>query len=166
MKTECVTHAIDLVRAEYIPAMAAIARQTAHPWDEDAVRACLHPYHHTGVVCVNPERRSWQFDYLLGYCLWRVGRRHLEILTMGVEPRFRRQKVGRDLVVHVLSKLRWDQQRSVRADVPERCLDAQVFLKACGFVGKTLSPDAYRFSFALSGDDYPDLLGKDDDSIL
>ena len=85
-----------------------------------------------------------------GYVVYRLGERHLELLSLAVHPRARLRRIGTGLAAAVLRRL--DSERTaVVAYVWERAPVATQFFASCGFVasGTAGQPGRgfYRFVF-------------------
>jgi ribosomal protein S18 acetylase RimI-like enzyme len=72
-------------------------------------------------------------DRLIGYIIAQPESKQLCLLNIMVEQECRLNGVGRSLIRHLIQRGRKRRKASIIAQVRERNLDAQVFLRKCGF---------------------------------
>lgn len=97
---------------------------------------------------------------VLGFMVYELHKTRIELLRLAVRPGFRREGVGRQIVAKLVGKL------GVRRDlialhVRESCLDAQLFLRDCGFRAVDVvrgcyadtGEDAYRFVYRVAAEE-------------
>jgi len=101
------------------------------PWTEEDFLQALRERNTIGQVC---ERG----DKVLGFVVYELHKRRLEVLRLGVLPGYRRQGVATALVRKLLSKLSEHRRDRVLLDCPERALGAQLFLRTQGFKARFL----------------------------
>lgn len=82
-------------------------------------------------------------DTVCGYCVHTLQKDHLEILNLAIDPMVARRGYGAALLEKVAGKLNQKRNR-VTALVPERNLDALLFLKACGFLAESIEREPYE----------------------
>lgn len=83
-------------------------------------------------------------DRVVGYAVFLRQEDHIALLSLAVDKRYRRRGVGRQIANKIASMVRKRPERNrVHIDVPERMLDALLFLKACGFRAARVSRAMY-----------------------
>ncbi len=112
-----------------IPALAAIDRLAFESrWEIADFRNFLHQLRGVGFIA---ERN----DQVIGYALCESFETRLQLVRIAVHPRHWGTDVGRSLLRLLKSGLRAEGGRQrILAEVNERNLPAQMFLRACGFV--------------------------------
>lgn len=85
---------------------------------------------------------------VVGFMVYELHKARIELLRLAVRPEFRREGVGRRMVARLVGKLTWMRDR-VALHVRESCLDAQLFLRDCGF----RAVDVVRGCYAETGED-------------
>ena len=96
------------------------------PWDEDAFIRELRVRNNIAMVAERDER-------IVGFMLYQLGKRWLDILNFAVHPGAWRRGVGTQMVRKLTGKLSMDRRNRVAANVREENLDGQLFFRAMGF---------------------------------
>lgn len=109
-----------------------------YPWSEDDFVRTLRNRNCIGQVAEYGER-------VVGYMVYELHRARLEILSFAVHPDFQRQGVGRTMMDKLAGKL-GGRRNALTAAVRERNLDAQLFMRATGFLATAVVQDFYRDS--------------------
>ena len=119
-------------------------------WTEGDYRACLRDRNTIGQVVEIA-------DLVAGFIIYELHRNRLHITRIAVDPAFQVKAVGRTMVERLINKLHEKRRTTLNAYVPERELDAQLFLKALGFKATATFDDyygrdnaAYFFQFHVS----------------
>jgi ribosomal protein S18 acetylase RimI-like enzyme len=130
-------------------AIMGVARESGC-WPSEPEEMTGIPLSMSGVVAFVGNR-------LVGYAYherWARGRWKLE--TVVVSPTWRRAGIGRSLVLWLIKGARRAGQDAIILAVDERNLDAQLFLRSCGFLATTVDRgkgdggDRYRFRMDLA----------------
>lgn len=117
-----------MVRAD-LPAVLAIERRVFDtPWNESEFSRMLSHPHAIGMVSEDSVS-----GVMVGYMVYELAKRRLEIHNLAVSPWHRRRGVGAIMVGALKSKLSSERRTRLVADVRERNLDAQLFFKRLGF---------------------------------
>ena len=132
--------------------MAIEQRTFGNPWE--AIDFRLASKSTSGGVIVSERRGE-----AIGYCVYEVKGRNIQIHNLAVAHDYRRQAIGASLVSWVMDSLRPGRRR-VTALVRETNLDAQLFFRDRGFRAlgvvkdyyKDIDEDAYRFTWCYWGD--------------
>lgn len=119
-------------------------------WTEEDYSACLRQRNTIGMVVEIA-------DLVAGFIIYELHRNRLHITRIAVDPAFQGKAVGRTMVERLINKLHEKRRTTLNAYVPERELDAQLFLKALGFKATATFDDyygrdnaAYFFQFHVS----------------
>ena len=112
----------------------------SNPWSIDDFRECLKDRHTLGMVSTLETGR------VVGYMIYRVESGIIELLHLGVAPRYQRLGIGTLL----LDKIK-DRGKKIRLHVTDDNLQAHLFFKASRMravsVVRTAEGDVYRFAW-------------------
>lgn len=122
-----------------------------HPWSPKNFRDALGSLNVTGMVAVSGNK-------ILGYVIYERQKSGLLILNVAVDPEWRRQNVGRQMIQKLIGKLSVQGRMAINAVCCETSLGTQLFLKAIGFKCVEILPghygdlglDGYRFRYELN----------------
>ena len=108
-----------------VPAIAILDQRCfgADAWSQDLIRSSLVLDTTHGIVMCEGDR-------VAGFALLQVLQGEIEILTIGVDPDFRREGLGRQLVREILAL---QPMASVFLEVAADNLPAQGLYEKCGF---------------------------------
>lgn len=126
------------------------------PWNEADFRRALRQRDAVGHVAESVETGQ-----VVGFVIYQLHARHLEILNLAVAPDWRGKTVGTQLVKRCVDKLSSYRRTAILVDVRESNLDAQQFFKALGFRAEAVIPehfdweDGYRMAFRIGQEDTP-----------
>lgn len=135
-----ITEILEVERASFV-----------HPWTKDDFVNCMKRNNTTGVVAeIN--------GVLMGFLIFEVFKRRIQLLNLAVRPRFRRMGIGSTMIGRVICALGNSTQKLVAAEVRESNLGVQLFLKSLGFRADQILPeyysdtgeDGYQFEFWLA----------------
>lgn len=122
--------------------VTAIDASGDSPMDRDAFLALLRTTNVHCMVAENPEGE------IVGYMVYKLWHRHIEVLRFAVAPPRRLNGVGRVMLNKMVSKL-GVVRKTLRIDVPDTNLGFQVFLRKCGVkcigIQKGEVSSTYRF---------------------
>lgn len=118
------------------------------PWTEEAFIQCLRQRNCIGMVAEINET-------VVGYMVYLLNKKSLEILNFGVDPLLSRNGIGTAMVDKLKGKLSVDRRDSLLLHIRETNLPAQLFFKSQGFMATGVfknhwnesNEDAYRFEF-------------------
>jgi ribosomal-protein-alanine N-acetyltransferase len=82
--------------------------------------------------------------HIEGYAVLGLHKRSVDIINFAVSPSRRRQGVGRILMARVAKYLDRGKRVVIVAEVKETNLEAQLFLRACGFIAGPISKSRFR----------------------
>lgn len=97
----------------------------SEPWDEETFISHLQQRNMIGKVVECGEE-------ICGYMLYRLHKKYLELVRIGVHAAYRRRGFGTKLIDHLKFKLGSDRV-SILINVPEEELALQLMLRSCGF---------------------------------
>ena len=137
-----------------MPEVIRISQATNHPWSEEQFLRNLRQRNCIGMVAECGEE-------MVGYMLYELGKRHLEILNFAVSPKWQSQGIGYQMLERLKSKLSSHRRTKLLFYVPEDCLDMQIMLKKSFFQATSVirnyfedkNLDAYKFIYRLLPED-------------
>ena len=97
-----------------------------HAWNEEDFLSCLRQRNCIGMVAEHDDR-------VVGCMIYELHKSRLHILNFAVDPRWRRQGVGRQMVQKLVGKLSPVRRTRILLEVRETNLAAQLFFRAQGF---------------------------------
>lgn len=100
-------------------------------------------------------------DKVVGFMVYHLARKRLEVAFLAVDPMWQRQGVGTAMVDRLISKLAARRRTGLRLDLGERNVVGQVWLRGRGFraVGWDRDDEVIRFEWTLKG-------GEDEDGAV
>jgi ribosomal-protein-alanine N-acetyltransferase len=143
-----------LIRTDMPEVIGIEAANFPYPWSEEDFIKCLRQRDCIGFVAEHNER-------IAGFMLYQLHKKRIHILSLAVHASLHRKGVGRALVERLKGKLSKGSvaRTRIHAEVRERNLEAQLFLRELGF--KVVSvlqafyddtpEDAYLFEFKTGG---------------
>lgn len=142
-----------MVSSDY-PAVARIdGCSFAEPWEIVDFRRELRQRNAIGRVIVLGDK-------VVAYMVYLLHKRAFEIRRFAVDPDFRRMRLAYQLAHDLKLKLMGARRTRIVIDVPERCLDAQLFLRSASFRCYTIERgsdgenDVFRFEYRPSSDSH------------
>jgi [ribosomal protein S18]-alanine N-acetyltransferase len=96
------------------------------PWCEEDFLRLLRRRNCLGLVAETTE-------HVAGYMLYEHNRGRIDLLTLAVEPKFRRAGVGRELLAKLIAKLSPSRHPVLSVSVRDSNLSAHLFLRSLGF---------------------------------
>lgn len=147
-----VVHIRWMIRRDMPDVLAIESRCFDSPWSEDEFIRCLRQRNCIGMVAEIGDR-------IVGYMIYELHKKRLDILNFAVDPDHQLRGVGRAMIGNLKGKLHPDRRCEISAFVVDNNLDAQLFFKAMGFRATAIIPgffenapncDAYRMSFSVA----------------
>lgn len=92
---------------------------------------------------------------VVGYLVYALEKRRLDLITLAVAPDLRRRGIGRSMIAKLKSKLASHRRVAITIDINERQVAAQLMLRRCEFravrsmVGYFGEDDGIRFRYRL-----------------
>jgi ribosomal-protein-alanine N-acetyltransferase len=123
-----------------------------YAWTEEEFLRCLRNRNCIGMVAEHGEK-------VVGFMVYELHKRRLEIVSFAVHPAFRRMGVGAQMVARLVQKLSTNRRTRITLLVRETNLAAQLFFHKLGFNAFSVvrgfyedtSEDAYRMAYRLDG---------------
>jgi len=117
-------------------------------WSEDDFIRCLRQRNCIGMVAEDGEA-------VAGFMIYELHRDRLEVLDFAVMPTLQGRRIGQAMVMKLVNKLSPSRRCTIRVDVRETNLEAQLFFRAMQFKAVGVLPnhyddcddDAYRFEY-------------------
>lgn len=106
------------------------------PWTDDEFRRCLSQSQTAGLVAEADGRP-------VGFVIFELAPKQLELLNLAVLPDVRRQGVARALIGHLIERLPAQHCERMHLVIRETNLAAQLFFRAAGFRAVGLLRDYY-----------------------
>lgn len=120
------------------------------PWTEDDFIRCLRGRNTIGLVAEVD-------DLVMGYTIYELFDKRLDLLNIAVEPMFQRDGIGSAMVRKLIGKLSPQRRTRILTEVREGNLPAHQFFKAMGFRAVRVlrkffdhvDEDAYLFQYRM-----------------
>lgn len=125
-----------LTRSDMVDVLRIESASIDNPWIEDDFQNVLLQSNCIGMVAELAGR-------VVGFMIYELHKGNLEILDFAVDPRYRRQGVGRQMVDRLKAKLSQQGQNELRLLVRERNLVAQLFFRSQGFLAVEVLSNEY-----------------------
>lgn len=109
------------------------------PWREEEFVRALRQRNCIGMVAELGEE-------VVGYMIYELHKSRLHLLSIAVEPGYRRRGIGRALVQKLVSKLEHQRRTRVLLEIRERNLEGQLFFKEMGFRATCVLNEFYEES--------------------
>jgi len=107
-----------------------------YPWSRFQLVSCLRQRNTIGMVVE-------QDDVILGFMIYELHKKSIELASFAVAPEHRRSGVGSAMVDRLKKKLSFQIRSSVFLHVRETNLDAQLFFRRCEFRAISVMRDFY-----------------------
>lgn len=125
-----------LTRSDMVDVLRIESASFDNPWIEDDFLNALRQRNCIGMVAELAGR-------VVGFMIYELHKGKLEILDFAVDPRYRRQGVGRQMVDRLKNKLSQQGRNELRLLVRERNLVAQLFFRSQEFLAVDVLPNEY-----------------------
>lgn len=142
VKTETRVHIRWMIRRDMPEVLHIEQAAFDRPWTEEDFLKALRQRNCIGMVAEHGDR-------IVGFMVYELLRGKINLIDLAVHPEFRRRGVGRQMVAKLVGKLSVRLRTRVIGCVRESSLDAQVWLRACGF----LAIDILREHYPDTGED-------------
>ncbi len=115
-----------LIRRD-MPEVLDIERQSFEfSWTEEDFLCCLRQRNCIGMVAEYNHR-------IVGFMIYELHKAKLHVLNFAVDPEFRRQAIGAQMIEKLVDKLSQQRRQEIVLEVRESNLSAQLFFKKMGF---------------------------------
>jgi ribosomal-protein-alanine N-acetyltransferase len=132
-----------MVRKDLSAVLEIEERSFDYPWDESVFIDHLRRRNCIGMVVVNRDQVTGH-EQVVGYMLYELQPKTLEIINFAVHPDERHQDHGRRMIEKLKNKLCPTKRIRLSIAVRETNLDAQLFFKAMGFRAVSILRDYYE----------------------
>lgn len=143
-----------LIRRD-MPKVLEIEKQSFEfPWSEENFYWCLRQRNCIGMVAEVD-------DEVVGYMVYELHKSRLHVMNFAVAPAFRKQGIGRKMILRLIDKLSLQRRKEIIVEVRETNLEAQLFYQKVGFYAISVmrqryedtAEDAYIMRYMLVEDD-------------
>lgn len=114
------------------------------PWSDDDFLCCLRQRTSIGMVAERCDNYQ-----IAGFMIYELHKGRLELLSIAVDPKYQRRRVGAWMVQRLVDKLSQQRRTEISATVRETNLQAQLFFREQGF----RSVSTLRGCFEETGED-------------
>ena len=115
-----------LIRRD-MPEVLDIEKQSFEfAWTEEDFLCCLRQRNCIGMVAEYNHR-------IVGFMIYELHKAKLHVLNFAVDPEFRRQAIGSQMIEKLVDKLSQQRRQEIVLEVRESNLAAQLFFKKMGF---------------------------------
>ena len=125
-----------LIRCDMVDVLRIESASFDNPWIEDDFLNVMRQRNCNGMVAELAGR-------VVGFMIYELHKGNLEILDFAVDPRYRRQGVGRKMVDRLKAKLSQQGRTELRLLVRERNLVAQLFFRSQEFLAVDVLSNEY-----------------------
>ncbi len=125
-----------MIRRDMLEVLAIEKYSFDTPWTEEDFLAILRYRNCIGMV-------SGVGDTVVGYMLYELHKRRLDILNFAVHPEWRRRGVATQMVDKLVSKLSSHRRTSILVHVADNNLTGQLFFRSAGFRAIRVERDYY-----------------------
>ena len=123
-------------------------------WTEEDFLQCLRQRNCIGMVAIYNYR-------VVGFMIYELHKSKLHVLNFAVDPAFRRQAIGCQMVEKLIDKLSNQRRNEIALEVRESNIGAQLFFRKMGFKATLVlrghyddtNEDAYLMRFMLEPDE-------------
>lgn len=129
------THIRWLIRRDMVEVLAIENQSFLFPWAEEVFLRYLRERNFIGMVATRSYDNNEITDDepILGYMVYELQKFSLNVINFAVAPQHRRTHVGREMMDKLVSKLSSHRRTGITAEVTERNLLGQLFLRGLGF---------------------------------
>jgi len=136
-KAQVRVHIRWMIRRDMPEVLAIEHASFEYPWCEEEFLRVLRQRNCIGMVAEYGER-------VVGFMIYELHKAKLQVLNFAVAPEFRRQGVGRQMMVKLVGKLSSHRRTRIVLHVRETALFAQMFYKVQGFRATEIAREYYE----------------------
>ncbi|HEY4312398.1 MAG TPA: ribosomal protein S18-alanine N-acetyltransferase [Pirellulales bacterium] len=115
-----------MIRRDMAEVLATEAESFEFPWSEDDFLRQLRQRNCIGMVADCD-------DQVVGFMIYELHKTRLHVLNFAVAREYRRQGIGRQMIMKLTGKLSQQRRSRLLLEVRETNLDAQLFFRSLGF---------------------------------
>lgn len=149
-----------MIRSDMPSVLAIESDSFPDPWTESEFIDHLRDRNVIGMVAVEEYGESEQ---IVGYVIYRLNKKFLEIINLAVAKDKRREGVGRSILDKLKIKLHPERRTILKAIVTDENLGAHLFFRECGLVATQVKrdhfadgSDGYSFRFSVPKENFCD----------
>ena len=136
-KAQVRVHIRWMIRRDMPEVLAIEHASFEFPWCEEEFLRVLRQRNCIGMVAEHGER-------VVGFMIYELHKAKLQVLNFAVAPEFRRQGVGRQMMVKLVGKLSSHRRTRIVLHVRETGLGAQMFYKVQGFRATEIARESFE----------------------
>ena len=125
-----------LIRSDLPVVLGIESKSFEFPWSEEEFIQCLRARDCIGLVAELENK-------VVGFVFYEIHTTTFHVLSIAVDPEFRRKGVGAAMLDKLVAKLQPQRRNELVLEVRESNLDAQLFLKNRGFRATTVLNNCY-----------------------
>lgn len=126
-----------------LPQVLSIEQKSfGHPWSEEEFRQNLRKREAIGMVAETKDEKG--ASKILGYVCYEIHSNHISLTNLAVDPEYRRQGVGSEIVDKMVQKLESHRRQKLTAAIGEKNLDAQLFFRDHDFKATRVAKSYYQ----------------------
>ena len=126
-----------MIRRDLPSVMDIEAQSFEYPWTEGEFLACSKVANNISMVAeVNED--------VVGYMVYKIHKKKIELLSFAVHPKYRQSGVGRSLIGRLISKLDVGRRSKIVVSVRDSNLPAQLFFRSMGFFCTKVEKNCYE----------------------
>lgn len=129
-----------LIRRDMDEVLAIEKQSDLEQWTEEDFLRFLRKRTVIGVVAETELN-------VFGFMIYELHKSMLKVLKLAVDPEYRRQGIGTQMVDRLKDKLSQQRRNEIEIDVNERNVSGQLFFAGCGFNCEEIDDDKYTFRY-------------------
>ena len=135
-KEQARVHIRWMIRRDMPEVLQAEQLSFEYAWTEEDFLRCLRQRNCIGMVAEHGEK-------VVGFMIYELHKNKLHVLDFAVQPEFRRQGVGHQMIAKLVGKLSSHRRTRIALYVRETNLPAQIFYRVQGFRAMEVSREHY-----------------------
>lgn len=131
-----------MISADYFDVLSIDMDSYVAEWGREELTACLRDRHNIGTVMIDAVH-GWP----IAFCIYGLHPDSIEIVRMAVNPNYRREGIATAFLKRLKERVANQSREQIVCVVEGHQLDAQLCLRANGFIGSSMTGDRVGFSW-------------------